>query len=86
MKALAAILIFIPSLAWADCVQQNTGMVDCGYGPQSGYELGNSGNVFIPGTGIVPAQPEQQSPYLGYPEVTPGLPQPRSFDGSQPDD
>jgi hypothetical protein len=76
MKILIAILALAPSLAWADCVQLNTGVIDCD-GTQ-GYPLGNSDHVYVPGAGFETIQPPSQWP-------TPKYLQPENFDNPHRD-
>jgi hypothetical protein len=80
---LLALTLALPSsLAWADCIQRSTGVIDCN--GATGYPLGNSDNVYVPGAGFQTYQPETYQPQWAAPRSdSPEYPQPESSDNPQ---
>jgi hypothetical protein len=68
MKTLAAILIFFPSIAWADCTNVGAVLMNCD--GERGYRLGNQTYVYAPGGGLEPYTP----PSANSPSFSPQTP------------
>lgn len=64
MKILAALFILFPSLAWAECSNVGTALMNCD--GSTGYRLGNQTYVYGSGGGLEPynppATPQQYDP------------------------
>jgi hypothetical protein len=70
MKILAALLLLFPSLAWAECSNVGTVLINCD--GSTGYQLGNQTYVYGSAGGLQPYNPPAApQPYNPVPSVQP---------------